>query len=60
MNAAAWASVGMSALAVLGVVWRSAYRDGKIDVILEQLLKVLTDHEERIRRNEAARARRGD
>lgn len=32
-----------------GLIWRMGQRDGKIDQLLEQLVKGFNDHEQRIR-----------
>jgi hypothetical protein len=50
---AAWAgsiaAMIMCAGAVAGLVWRTGRRDGKVDQILENHEKTLTDHEQRLR-----------
>lgn len=50
---AAWAAV-MVAIAIwaggtAGWIWRAGRREGKIDVILQQLTQMAADHENRIR-----------
>lgn len=32
-----------------GAIWRGGRRDGKIDAVLEQLTKIVEDHETRLR-----------
>lgn len=51
--AATWAGVALTALLLAGtllaVTWRGGRRDGKLDAILDELRRIGTDHEERIR-----------
>lgn len=52
MNAA-WISALVATTMALGVLagalWRGGRRDGKIDAVLQQLTKLVEDHEARIR-----------
>ena len=57
-----WIAVAISGAGLLGilagVLVRGGRRDGKIDAVLEQLTKIIEDHEGRIRVLEHIRARR--
>jgi hypothetical protein len=58
---AAWAGVLIAALIAGGGfvswAWRAARREGKIDALLERLVGVGEDHEDRIRHLEQMRLR---
>lgn len=54
MHASDWIAFGALVVAALGpaisTLTRNARRDGKIDAAIEQLTKITTDHEARLRR----------
>jgi hypothetical protein len=39
----------MAALMFAGLIWRDGRRDGKIDTLLEEIIRLSRDHETRIR-----------
>lgn len=49
-----WGQVIVASLAlmvtILAIVWRRGLRDGKLDTILENLQKIVQDHEMRLRK----------
>lgn len=54
MSLSDWIALGALAVAAIGPTMASARssgrRDGKIDAALEQTAKILTDHEDRLRK----------
>lgn len=56
MTSATWLSAAATVFMALGVlvgmIWRSGKRDGKIDAVLERLTALTDDHEYRLRQLE--------